>query len=159
MNAAINHAELTQRIAILRRFKNLLEQQRERFRNYLTLLETQEAVIGAGSGEEILAHVELEEQIVADIFSMQKVINPLEDMYRAVVPHITDDEIPALKTSLDDMKIRVQTQSAKNRELLSARMAEMRTEMDILKENPFLKNVRNSVYGSAVTASLIDVQG
>jgi len=160
MSAAINQAELTQRVAILRRFKDLLEQQRERFRSYLTLLENQETIIGSGSGEEILAHVELEEQIVADIFSMQKVINPLEDMYRAVAPHnFADDEIPALKTSLEDMKIRVQTQSAKNRGLLSARMAEMRTEMDILKDNPFLKNVRGPAYGNAVTASLIDVQG
>ncbi|MCL2190745.1 MAG: flagellar biosynthesis protein FlgN [Treponema sp.] len=160
MSAAINQAELTQRVAILRRFKDLLEQQRERFRNYLALLENQETVIGSGSGEEILAHVELEERIVADIFSMQKVINPLEDMYRAVAPHsLADDEIPALKTALDDMKIRVQAQSAKNRGLLSARMAEIRTEMDTLKDNPFLKSARGSAYGNAVTASLIDVQG
>jgi len=57
------------------------------------------------------------------------------------------------------MKARVQAQSARNRGLLSARMAGMRTEMDALKENPFLKNVRRSVYGDVVTASLIDVKG
>ncbi|MCL2192140.1 MAG: flagellar biosynthesis protein FlgN [Treponema sp.] len=161
MDAAINQAELIQRVAILRRFRDLLERQRDRFRNYLALLESQQAAIGSGSGEEILAHVELEEQIVSDIFSIQKVITPLDDMYRAITPHdFADDEIPALKTSLEDMKVRVQAQSAKNRELLSARMAEMRTEMDTLKDNPFLKNVRHSVYGgNTVTASLIDVQG
>jgi len=160
MNVAISQAELDQRVAILRRFKGLLEQQRERFQKYLALLENQEAVIGSGSGEEILAHVELEEQIVADIFSMQRVINPLEDMYRKAIPQsFADDEIPELKTSLQDMKIRVQAQSAKNRELLSARMSEIRTEMDVLKDSPFAKSVRRSAYGNVVTASLVDVKG
>jgi len=84
-NAATDGAELTERVAILRRFRGLLEQQRGRFLNYLALLEKQETAIGAGNGEEILAHVELERDIVADIFSIQKVINPLEDMYRAIV--------------------------------------------------------------------------
>jgi len=160
MGAAIDQAELSQRVAILRRFRDLLERQRERFRSYLALLESQETAIDSGSGEEILAHVEMEERIVADIFSMQKVINPLEDMYRSVAPrNPADDGIPALRTSLEDMKARVQAQSARNRGLLSARMAGMRTEMDALKENPFLKNVRRSVYGDVVTASLIDVKG
>ena len=160
MNVAISQAELDQRVAILRRFKGLLEQQRERFQKYLALLENQEAVIGSGSGEEILAHVELEEQIVADIFSMQRVINPLEDMYRKAIPQsFADDEIPELKTSLQDMKIRVQAQSAKNRELLSARMSEIRTEMDVLKDSPFAKSARRSAYGNVVTASLVDVKG
>jgi len=160
MSAAISQAELSQRMAILRRVKNLLEQQRERFQKYLALLENQEIAISFGSGEDILAHVELEEQIVADIFSMQRVINPLEEMYREVIPrNFADDEIPALKTSLEDMKNRVQTQSAKNRELLSARMVEIRTEMDVLKDSPFVKSARRSAYGDVVTASLIDVKG
>jgi len=160
MNTVISQTELTQRVAILKRFKELLRQQRERFRNYLALLENQEAVIGSGSGEAILAHVELEEQIVTDIFSIQKVINPLEDMYRAITPNnLADDEISILKTSLEDMKVQVQTQSAKNRELLSVRMASIRTEMDTLKEHPILQNMQRSVYGNTVTASLIDVQG
>ncbi|MCL2600108.1 MAG: flagellar biosynthesis protein FlgN [Treponema sp.] len=160
MNTVISQAELTQRVAILKRFKGLLNQQRDRFRNYLALLETQETVIGSGTGEAILAHVELEEQIVADIFSMQRVINPLEDMYRTVIPHdFADDEIPVLKTSLEDMKIQVQAQSAKNRELLSVRMAGIRTEMNMLKDHPFIRNVQRSMYGNTVTASLVDVQG
>ena len=160
MNTVISQAELTQRVAILKRFKGLLNQQRDRFRNYLALLETQETVIGSSTGEAILAHVELEEQIVADIFSMQRVINPLEDMYRTVIPHdFADDEIPVLKTSLEDMKIQVQAQSAKNRELLSVRMAGIRTEMNMLKDHPFIRNVQRSMYGNTVTASLVDVQG
>jgi len=159
MSVAINQAELEQRVAILKRLKGLLERQRERFRNYLALLENQEVVIGSGSGEQILAHVELEEQIVTDIFSIQRVIAPLEGMYRAAMPRgLSDDEIPALKTSLEDMKIKVQAQSAKNRELLSARMAGIRTEMSVLKDSPFAKSAR-SIYGSVAEPSFVNMRG
>lgn len=157
MDAAINQAEVDRRVAIIKRFKELLERQRERLRSYLALLEKQETVIGSGGGEEIMAHVELEEQIVADIFSIQKVMSPMEDMYRAVAPlGPADAEIPALKTALEDAKVRVQAQSAKNRELLSARMDGIRVEVDALKENPF---TRGSGYGDSAAPSFIDVEG
>jgi len=81
-------------------------------------------------------------------------------MYRAITPNsLADNEISVLKTSLEDMKVQVQTQSAKNRELLSARMASIRTEMNTLKDHPILQNMQRSVYGNTITASLIDVQG
>ncbi|MCL2270501.1 MAG: flagellar biosynthesis protein FlgN, partial [Treponema sp.] len=68
----------TQRDAILRRLRELLVRQSERFNSYLAALEKQQAVIKSGSPEELIAHVELEERIIADIFSIQKVIDPLE---------------------------------------------------------------------------------
>jgi hypothetical protein len=43
--AVIDEAELAQRVAILRRFKTLLTQQRDRFRSYLGLLEKQQNII------------------------------------------------------------------------------------------------------------------
>jgi len=160
MGEVTDRAELTERVAVLRRFKGLLEQQRGRFLNYLSLLERQETAIGSGSGEEILAHVELERSIVADIFSMQKVINPLEDMYRTIVtPGFVDEEIPALKVSLEGMKTKVQAHSAKNRRLLSDRMGEIRREMDILNDNPFVQKAKLSGYGTTTTASLVDLKG
>jgi len=159
MGAEMSQAEIARRVAVLRRFKALLGQQRERFRNYLALLENQETVIGSGSGEEILAHVELEGRVVADIFSTQRVIRPLEDMYLAAAPRDpADDGVSSLKTALEDLKAKAQAQSAKNRELLSVRMAGIRAEMNVLKDSPFVKSAR-SVYGDVVAPSLVDVKG
>ena len=162
MNGEMSRGELDQRVAVVKRFKELLARQRERFGSYLHVLEKQEGAIEGGNGEEILAHVELERQIVADIFSIQNVINPLEDMYRAVVAHdmksdsSSDEEIPALRTSLEGMKAMVQAQAAKNRELLSSRMAQVRTELDTIKDNPF---ARNTLYDGAAAKPLIDIKG
>ena len=64
----INSTELAQRVAVLKRFKTLLTQQRDRFRSYLDLLDKQQNVIESGSAEDLLTYVELEEKIVADFF-------------------------------------------------------------------------------------------
>jgi len=167
----IDSAELAQRVAILKRFKTLLTQQRDRFRSYLDLLEKQQSVIEKGSAEDLLTYVEIEEKIVADIFSIQKVIDPLEEMYYSVVadrrPQIRkaedasygQDEVPGLKASLERLKTQAVIRSTKNKELLSKRMLELRSEIKALRNNPYAASAKRSSFGGTNTASLIDLQG
>ena len=167
----INSAELAQRVAILKRFKILLSQQRERFRSYLDLLDKQQNVIESGSAEDLLTYVEIEEKIVADIFSIKKVIDPLEEMYNAVVSGQNpakipvraesaenSDEVPSLKASLEKLKNEAVVRSTKNKELLSKRMLELRQEITTLRNNPYAGAARTA-YGNTNKASLIDLKG
>jgi len=156
--APISADELDQRVAILRRFKELLLQQRERFQSYLAALEKQQAVIESRDTEDLVKYVELEEQIVADIFSIQKVIDPLENMYQAAIPFSAADDIPALKLTLENLKEQAATRSAYNRDLLSSRMTVIRTEIKDLKNNP-LAGAARSFYQNSVAASLVDIKG
>ena len=162
--AELSSNELAQRVAVLKRFKILLGQQRDRFRNYLDLLDKQQNVIESGSAEDLLAYVEIEEKIVSDIFSIQKVIDPLEEMYYSVVTGNTSatgaastgDEVPDLKASLEKLRNEAVIRSTKNKELLSKRMVELRQEIKSLRSNPY---TQRSGYGSGNTASLIDIEG
>jgi hypothetical protein len=168
--------ELDRRIAVLRRFRELLLSQRNRFRDYLELLDKQQDMIEQGSPEALLAHVEMEEQIVGDIFSIQKVIDPLEDMYRTAYPEASapspspkaggimdaadsglPGEIGGLKTALEGLKAEAALRLDRNRELLSKRMLEIRSEIKNLRGNPFA--ARPSVYAGSGAPSLIDIQG
>jgi hypothetical protein len=154
--------ELHRRVAILRRFRELLQDQRDRFRLYLEVLDKQKDVIEQGDAEALIAHVEMEEKIVADIFSIQKVINPLEDMYRAAYSAKTGNspeaaEVPNLKSALEDLKTEAIARSERNKELLLQRMTELRDEIKALRGNPFAR--KSSVYAEPGTASLIDIQG
>jgi hypothetical protein len=169
----IDSKELAQRVAILKRFKELLTQQRDRFRSYLDLLDKQQSVIETGSAEELLAYVEVEEKVVADIFSIQKVIDPLEEMYYTVTsggqqPKASaklknsaggHDEVPSLKASLEKLQSEAVTRSARNKELLSKRMLELRTEIKALRNNPYAASRRRSGFGDSNTASLVDIKG
>ena len=164
----IDSAELAQRVAVLKRFKTLLSQQRDRFRSYLDLLDKQQNVIESGSAEDLLTYVEIEEKIVSDIFSIQKVIDPLEEMYYSLTnkPEALMDtqvasnqeEVPSLKASLEKLKSEAVIRSTKNKELLSKRMLELRQEIKVLRNNPYAQSGRSAVLNSN-TASLVDIQG
>lgn len=166
---AISPGELAQRVAILKRFRTLLTQQRDRFRSYLEVLDKQKDIIEKGDPDELLAHVELEEKIVADIFSIQKVIDPLEDMYRAALSGFDSfhraplsvsrepAEVQSLKTALEGLKNEAVIRSTRNKELLSRRMAELRTEIKTLRNNPYA--ARRSGFSDSGTASLVDISG
>ena len=155
--------------AVIKRLKELLGQQRERLRSYLDVLEKQRAIIGThraseserrfpsgSSGEkDILAYNEIEERIVADIFSIQKAIDPLETMSQAS----PDDGVLALKAELEGLSNEAAAQSRRNRDLISARMAEIRGEIDTARANSLAVGGRRSMYQSINTASLIDIEG
>ena len=158
----IDSAELAQRVAVLKRFKTLLSQQRDRFRSYLDLLEKQQGVIESGSADDLLAYVEVEEKIVADIFSIQKVIDPLEEMYYSITSQNAapqSDEVPSLKASLENLKSEAVIRSTKNKELLSKRMMELRQEITALRNNPYVASHKRSSFGSTNSASMVDLQG
>ena len=156
--SAISEDELAQRVAILKHFRELLVQQRERFQRYLVTLEKQQAVIETGSSGELADYIEQEEQIIADIFSIQKVIDPLEEMYNATVPASSAGDVPVLKTALKELKDQVAARSAQNRELLSLRMDVLRSEIIELRNNP-LANAARSAFSHSGTASIIDIEG
>jgi hypothetical protein len=143
--ASLPREEIDRRVAVLRRFRELLQAQRDRFHEYLNVLDKQKDIIEQGSAEDLITHVELEEQIVADIFAIQKVINPLEDMYHALVGfdyialHDTDAaEVPSLKSALEGLKKEAVVRSSRNKDLLSKRMESLRSEIKTLRNNPYV---------------------
>jgi hypothetical protein len=151
----LSSEEVAQRVAILKRFKDLLFQQRDKFQEYLTVLDKQKDVIENGSADDLLTHVELEEKIVGNIFSIQKVIDPLEAMYKASFPQ-RESDVPSLKAALQDLQNEAATRSKRNQEMLSKRMAEIRSEIKLMKGNPYAKRPS---YSSENSASLIDIKG
>ena len=154
--------ELGQRVAVIKRFKELLKAQRDRFRAYLDTLDRQQEVIQKGSTDDLLRHVELEEKIVADIFSIQKVIDPLDKMYQTLKPEPSgakgkasgDEEVSGLREALDGLKAEAIVRSERNRELLSRRMTELRSEIKSLRINPYVRRRDNTV-----SPTQIDIKG
>ena len=152
--AKLNDSEIAERVAVLKRFRSLLEQQRLKFREYLTVLEKQEKSISDENTDAVLQHTELEESIIAEIFTIQKVIDPLEYMYTNICKNEHSD-IPHLKTDLDDLQKRVLAQNKRNRELLQTHITGLRQQIASLKR-PYAH--KESIYAStALTAALVDL--
>ena len=154
----ISDVELSQRIAVIKRFKELLKAQRERFVAYLDSLDNQKDVIQRGNADDLIHHVELEEKIITDIFSIQKVIDPLEDMYHSAKPEFQaaeGDEVSDLKNALESLKTEAVVRSERNKELLSLRMTELRSEIKTLRSNPYAQRR----VGIVAAPTQIDIRG
>lgn len=140
----ISAQELEERVALLKKFRELLQQQREKFREYLNILEKQENSIETENPDALLAHTELEQQVVSNIMNLQKVIVPMSDLYNARGGNSNSEKsITDLQNDLSSLREKVLAQNAKNRDLLRVHITQIRTKINSLR-NPY-KNAR-SVY-------------
>ena len=159
IGTSISQEELDERMAILRRFRALLEQQRTKFREYLRVLEMQENKIALQDTESIRAHSELENQIVEGIGSLQKVIGPMQKLYlsaRAFTYNPADIvPIEKLQDDLTHLQTQVRAQNERNRQLLRANLTELREQIVSIK-NPY--RARQSVYAEPEAGNLIQVE-
>lgn len=147
--AEISQEELAERVAIIKRFKALLVEQRGKFQEYLTVLEKQQDSITAENPDKLLAHTELEQQIVRNLSSLQKVIVPMKKLYNtnSSADSVQEEaEIKKIQDDLSDLQMKVLKQNEINRDLLRVHIDKLRTQMDNFK-NPYKNN--RSVYASA----------
>ncbi|MBO7582309.1 MAG: flagellar export chaperone FlgN [Treponema sp.] len=157
--AEITQKELDERVALLRKFRSLLEQQRNKFQEYLTVLEKQEDSITKENPENLIAHTELEQQVVKNIANLQKVIIPMSKMYKASLPmaHTNEDsDIKQIQNELNDLQTRVLKQNQINRDLLREHIESIRTQIQNFK-NPY-KNIKSVYAQPQRVASLVEVE-
>lgn len=148
--AELTQEELNERVAILRRFRTLLEQQRAKFQEYLKVLEKQENSISKEDTDAIINHAELEQQVVAGIKNLQKVIVPMSEIYRkkAKGTHTeADKSVETIQNELERLQTKVLEQNQKNRKLLKVHLVQIRSQLENFK-NPYKNN--KSVYATKV---------
>ena len=157
--AEITKEELEERVALLRKFRGLLEQQRNKFREYLNVLEKQQNSITSENAETLIAHTELEQQVVKNIANLQKVIIPMSKMYKASVPMAHTDEetsINMIQNELNDLQSKVLKQNEINRDLLRGHIESIRAQIQNFK-NPY-KNVKSIYAQPQRVATLVEVE-
>ena len=157
--AELTQEELDERVALLRKFRSVLEQQRNKFQEYLTVLEKQQDSITKENPENLIAHTELEQQVVQNIANLQKVIIPMSKMYKASVPmaHTNEDsDIRQIQNELNDLQSRVLKQNQINRDLLREHIESIRTQIQNFK-NPY-KNIKSVYAQPQRVASLVEVE-
>lgn len=157
--AELTQEELDERVALLRKFRSVLEQQRNKFQEYLTVLEKQQDSITKENPESLIAHTELEQQVVKNIANLQKVIVPMSKMYKQSVPmaHTTEDSnILQIQNELNDLQNRVLKQNQINRDLLREHIESIRNQIQNFK-NPY-KNARSVYAQPQRVASFVEVE-
>ena len=143
---------ISERVALLKKLRKALLSQREKFRRYLEVLDHQERDILDNDTEKLEAHVELEQSIVREIYSVQKVIDPLTEMYRMAYPERKSD-IPELEATLENLRERVVERNQENQDLLRRHMVVIRKEITDIRA----KRTRRPAYRPQPAPSLVDI--
>ena len=155
----LSQNEIDERVAVLKRFKTLLMQQRDKFREYLSVLEKQQTSIAEENTDALIAHTELEQQVVSNIAGLQKVIVPMAEMYSSIRSSAHEDETRALESIRNDLarlQSQILIQNEKNRNMLRVHIANIQTQMGRIK-NPYRGN--RSVYAQKqAVGSFVEVQ-
>ncbi|MDR3303239.1 MAG: flagellar biosynthesis protein FlgN [Treponema sp.] len=128
------------------RLCELLCAQEERFSRYLLLLGKQRDAIEQGNGEALLAYIELQEQTLASIHALEKVITPLRVAG-------TD---AAFEARLGRLKRESAAHSRQNQELLAKRMNTLRSEIRQFRAQPLCRQSRRNTM-SGTTPTFIDI--
>ncbi|MGN0728157.1 flagellar biosynthesis protein FlgN [Treponema sp.] len=147
MEQKISKEELDERVMILRKFKLLLEQQRKKFQEYLRVLEKQETKITEEDTDALVAHSELETQIVQGIGALQKVIVPMQELYnKSGAAFYNPSEaypVSQIQADLSRLQSQVLAQNEKNRLLLKDRLGQLKKQISDFR-NPYRS--LNSIY-------------
>jgi flagellar biosynthesis/type III secretory pathway chaperone len=136
--------------SVLKRLREMLLRQKDKFRQYLDLLEQEGSSIADGDTERLQVQLELEKILIGEIHTLHRVIEPLEDLYRAAYPK-SEESIPALKAVLADMGAQMKERNAKNRAALRMKMEELKGEIAGLRAWPRAQS------GPEASPSLIDI--
>ncbi len=156
--ANFTEQEIDERVEILKKLKSLLESERNKFREYLKVLETQEISIQNEDTVSIAAHTKLEEEVVKNISNIQKVIVPMTELYKSAKtenPLENDENILKIQNDLTELQKKVSIQNQKNQNLLRTILPKVKVQIENFR-NPY-KNLKN-VYGqTGATGSLVEV--
>lgn len=157
--AELTQEELNERVELLKKFRSLLEQQRSKFQEYLTVLEKQQDSITTENPESLLAHTELEQQVVKNIANLQKVIVPMSKMYKASNEASNSGDvqtISSLQKDLADLQEKVLKQNQINRDLLRIHIDQIKNQLQNF-HNPY-KNARSVYAQKQPVATMVEVE-
>jgi flagellar biosynthesis/type III secretory pathway chaperone len=143
--------DYSERVATLHRLRDMLVQQRTKFQEYLEILDSEEAAIRNRDVDALEGYVQLETAVLAEINSFQKVIRPLESLYRWAYPD-EESQIPPLRASLARLREQVLARNESNRALMRERIEELKREISELK----LPKAKKSLY-AGVESRLVDI--
>ncbi|RKX85315.1 MAG: flagellar biosynthesis protein FlgN [Spirochaetes bacterium] len=144
--------DIEERINILKKLRETLLKQKERFVTYLDVLEKEERSINEGDIDKLELQIHIEEEIVKEITNFEKVISPLDDLYKRAYP-VEEKSIPKLKNSLENIRKSVLKKNKRNRVLLKEKMDAVRHEIKSLK----VKHDIPSPYADIGVPTLVDI--
>lgn len=122
------------------KIRNNLINQKKRLEEYLAILEKEEEDIIKQDADKLIEHIQLENNIVEEIVSFRKILEPLEIIYFNS-PYKKDNEILIMKSNIDNMLKRINEKQKVNKEKLSQVMENIEGRIKEIKKRIFTRPI------------------
>ena len=144
-----------QKVSLLQKLRVRLVRQRERLLQYLGLLEEEQEAGEHTDAERIRRQLETEQQIVSEVESFQRAIEPLEELYQRAYPR-EESEIPPLRTALRAVQSQVLERAERNARLLRPEGGAAAADLPTGEQLRSRERGRE-VYAESGTPTIIDI--
>ena len=144
--------EVKQKKSISIKLRKILIRQLEKYKSYRNLLEQEEKAIIKGDTDKIEVYIQLEHSIIREIYSIQKIIHPLEKSFFKVSPE-NEELIEKLHNSIEQMRKQVLLKNKSNRILLKKQLTFLKQEINSLR----VKIKSNSHHFNLDTPAVVDI--
>jgi hypothetical protein len=138
---------------IAKKIRKTLLTQKDRLAEYLNLLEKEEDDIINKDPDKLIAHIDLEKNILLELSLLKKVINPLETAYFKS-PYKKDNSVFELKDSINKLSNQIEIKSNKNKRTLELALDNVKAELKGIRK----KGITNST-NDKVDSRLVDICG
>lgn len=144
--------DLDQRVAVLRRYRKMLDLQKDKLSSYLEVVDSREAALQSGTFEDFETYTVLEQEAVKGIQTVQRCLEPLKQLYLELHPEGSPD-IANLEARLERLRQEVLIRNEESRSALRTYAGSLRMELAKLRAN----KAPVSIFAGGGGGSLIDV--
>ncbi|MFP4442152.1 MAG: hypothetical protein ACLFST_03455 [Spirochaetia bacterium] len=138
--------------AILNRLRKLLSEQQKKFEAYIRCLKLESVSIQEDDAEKLNNQTLIEKEILSEIIRLQRVIEPLEELYSRNIPAGTP-ELNRLRKAVTEMRSAAASLNLENRNRIRERLSSLRTEISGLR----IPKNRRSPYSNLGSPAMLDM--
>lgn len=146
-------ADIDQRVAILKRYRRMLDLQREKLQGYLAVIDSREASLSVAGYERLEEYTVLEQEAVRSIVTVQRCLEPLKNLYLELNPE-GDRDIADMEQRLERLRVEVLARNSESRALLRGQAEALRLELTRVRST----RRPASVFARSSDALMVDVQ-
>jgi len=128
--------------------------QKNKLEDYLKVLDKEDSDIIEKDPDKLLEHINLEKNIIEELFSFKKILEPLETMYNDS-PYKKEESITNLKSSLDKLTGQITSKSKDNSIALENVLNKMKVDL----KNINSKNKFNKTGYETTESRFLDITG
>jgi len=143
---------LDQRIAVLQRYRRMLELQRDRLGQYLQVIDARELAVASGDFDGLEEYSCQEQEAVRGLLAVQDCLAPLQKMYQSLIPGGAP-EIADLEQRLERLRQEILKRNAESRNLLRAHADALKLELGKIRA----VQAPAAVFSQAASSKLLNV--